>query len=253
MNILIPHNWLKEYLKTEATPEEIQKNLSLCGPSIERIYERENEAVYDIEITTNRVDSMSVYGIAREAAVILKRFKIPATLKPITLQKPAAPTHKLQLPQILDDQHLTKRVMCVILADVQRNSTPEWMAKRLRQIDGTVHDAVIDITNYITHELGHPCHAFDYDKVMELGGIIEITLAKPGKKFVTLDGVEHTTVGGEVVFENGDGVIMDLPGIKGTANTSIHESTKNILFWLENIEAKKKQNPLPRIDLPEDK
>ncbi len=239
MNILIPHPWLLEYLETDAKPAELQKFLSLCGPSIERIYDREGDSVYDIEVTTNRVDSMSVFGIAREAAVILKHFDKEARLKPLHLKKPSAPKTSLPLPEIIDDEKLTKRVMCVILADAKRNETPDWMAKRLRQIDGNIHDAVIDITNYITHELGHPCHAFDYDKIMELGGIVEIKTAKAGKKFVTLDGAEYTTVGGEVVFENGEGVIIDLPGIKGTKNTSINAETKNILFWLENIEAKK--------------
>jgi phenylalanyl-tRNA synthetase beta chain len=86
MNILIPHSWLLEHLDTKATPQDIQKYLSLCGPSVERIYEREGEPVYDIEVTTNRVDSMSVRGIAREAAVILRQFTIPAKLKPLKLQ-----------------------------------------------------------------------------------------------------------------------------------------------------------------------
>ncbi len=239
MNILIPHSWLLEHVKTDTTPAEMQKFLSLCGPSIERIYEREGDSVYDIEVTTNRVDSMSVRGIAREAAVILKHFGKKAELKPLQIAEVSAPKFTLKMPDIIDDEKLCKRTMCIILSDVKRAATPSWMAKRVRQIDGNVHDAVIDITNYITHELGHPCHAFDYDKIMELGGIIQVKTAAAGKKFKTLDGAEYTTVGGEVVFENGDGVIIDLPGIKGTANTSIQPDTKNILFWLENIEAKK--------------
>src|SRR5258708_26824183 len=81
MNILIPHKWLLEHVDTDATPLEIQKYLSLCGPSIERIYEKEGESVYDIEVTTNRVDCMSVRGIAREAAVILQQFDKTAKLR----------------------------------------------------------------------------------------------------------------------------------------------------------------------------
>src|SRR5258708_630159 len=249
MNILIPHKWLLEHVDTDATPLEIQKYLSLCGPSIERIYEKEGESVYDIEVTTNRVDCMSVRGIAREAAVILKQFSKKAKLKKLdvaaspVLAKQGEFSKKsdvrLPLPTIVNDEKICKRTICIVLANVQRNSTPEWMAKRLRQIDGNVHDAVIDITNYVTHELGHPCHAFDYDKIMSLGGTIIVTTAHKGKKFVTLDGMEYTTVGGEVVFENDDGKIIDLPGIKGTANTSINAETKNVLFWMENIEAKK--------------
>ncbi len=242
MNILIPHSWLLEHLDTQATPEEMQKYLSLCGPSIERIYDKEGEPVYDIEVTTNRVDSMSVRGIAREAAVILGQFKIPAKLKAKQIDDDALrakPTNSLPLPKIVNDPRLCKRIMCVILKDVMRTPTPDWMAKRLLQIDQNVHDSVIDITNYITHELGHPCHAFDYDKVMALGGEIIVKEAQKGKKFTTLDGVEYETVGGEIVFENAKGEIIDLPAIKGTANTSINSETKNVLLWIESLDAKK--------------
>jgi phenylalanyl-tRNA synthetase beta chain len=242
MNILIPHSWLLEHLDTQATPEDIQKYVSLCGPSIERIYDKEGEPVYDIEVTTNRVDSMSVRGIAREVAVILEQFKIHASLKEKQVNDDvlrAKPTNSLPLPKIVNDPRLCKRVMCVILKDVKRTPTPDWMAKRLLQIDQNVHDSVIDITNYITHELGHPCHAFDYDKIMSLGGEIIVKEAQKGKTFITLDGNEYQTVGGEIVFENQKGEIIDLPAIKGTANSSINSETRNVLLWIESLDAKK--------------
>lgn len=241
MNILIPHQWLLEQLETSATPEKIQTDVSLCGPSIERIYDREGDSVYDIEVTTNRVDSMSVRGIAREAAVILTQFGIQAELKPLKLHQPKSPTKadQLSLPKITNNPKYCQRVMCVVLSNVERTATPEWMAKRLRQIEISVHDSVIDITNYITHELGHPCHAFDYDRIMALGGEIIVTEAKPGEKFTTLDGISYETVGGEIVFKNPAGEIIDLPAIKGTANSSINDQTKNVLLWVESLDAKK--------------
>ena len=237
MNILIPHKWLLEHLETKATPIEIQKYLSLCGPSVERIYDREDDQVYDIEVTTNRVDSMSVRGIAREAAVILTQFGIPAKLKPhdvlpITFEKKNATA--VPLPTIINDDKLCRRIVCVVLSHVDRATTPDWMAQRLRQVELNVHDAVIDITNYITHELGHPCHAFDYDKIMNLGGTIIIKTATAGQNFTTLDGNQFTTLGGEVIFENDLGEVIDLPGIKGTLNTAIADDTKNVLFFIEN-------------------
>ncbi len=241
MNILIPHTWLLEHLDTQATPEKIQEYVSLCGPSIERIYDKEGEKVYDIEVTTNRVDGMSIRGIAREVAVILQQFGIKAQLKPNKLPQTIAPATdaKLPLPKISNDPKLSKRLICVILKGVKRNPTPDWMGKRLLQTDQNVHDAVIDITNYVTHELGHPCHAFDYDKLMKTGGEINVVEAKKGETFKTLDGNEFTTVGGEVVFKNGKGEIIDLPSIKGTANTSIDDTTKNVLLLLESIKAEK--------------
>ncbi len=241
MNILIPHSWLAEHLETDATPEELQANLSLCGPSVERIYDRQGEPVYDIEVTTNRVDSMCVRGVAREAGVILKQFgKQAKFLERADLsQKPQPTGETLPLPKIVNDPKLCKRVLCAVLDGVERTPTPTWMAKRLEQTDQNVHDSVIDITNYITHELGHPCHAFDYDAVMASGGVIIVREATPGKKFKTLDGLEFTTVGGEVVFENEAGEIIDLPAIKGTANTSISDKTKRVLLWIENLDAEK--------------
>lgn len=241
MNILIPHTWLLEHLETQADPKTIQEKVSLCGPSIEQIYEREGDSVYDIEVTTNRVDSMSVRGIAREAAVILSNFDIPAKLKPLNIPQPTKDTHypTLPLPIIHNNPKLNRRTMCVILADVKHTPTPNWMAQRLTQTDMNVHDSVIDITNHVTHELGHPCHAFDYDKVMATGGEIFIAEAQKGEKFVTLDGIEFETVGGEVVFKNGQGQIIDLPSIKGTANTSVDDQTKNVLLLEESIRADK--------------
>lgn len=239
MNILIPHTWLKEQLSTEVSPEEIQRLVSRSGPSIERIYEREGESVYDIEVTTNRVDSMSVHGMAREVAVILTANTIKAKLKPLSLTKPKAEGKTLPLPEIKNNPKWCPRIMCVVLDTVSHAKTPKWMAKRLRQIDQNEHDAVIDITNYVTHEYGHPIHAFDYDKIMALGGVIRVVEATAGKQFVTLDGEEHKTLGGEVVFENERGEIIDLPAIKGTLNSAIDGSTKRVLLWVESLDAKK--------------
>lgn len=240
MNILIPHSWLLEHLDTAATPQQIQELLSLSGPSVERIYERDGESVYDIEVTTNRVDSMSVRGIAREAAVILTAAGIAAHLKPLTL--PAAPTpttETLPVPQISDPEGLCKRTLAVVLSHVSHSPTPGWMAARLKHVEQNIHDALIDITNYVTHDLGHPCHAFDYDKIMALGGEIIVRTATAGKTFTTLDGLTYTTVGGEIVFENGAREIIDFPAIKGTANTSVDAQTQKILLWIESLPAEK--------------
>lgn len=240
MNILIPHNWLLEHLETDADPETVQRLVSLSGPSVERIEEKAGESVYDIEVTTNRVDAMSIRGIAREAAVILQQAGVTAQLKQTSMPiVPNPETTELQLPQIHNNPDLCRRILCVVLDQVNHTTTPDWMAKRLEQIDQNVHDAVIDITNYVTHELGHPCHAFDYDKIMSLGGEIHVKEAAAGQPFTTLDGESYETVGGEVVFTNQTGEIIDLPAIKGTANTAVDDNTTRILLWIESIKHEK--------------
>lgn len=237
MNILIPDSWLREHLQTKATKTDIQKYLSLSGPSVERIH---NDEVYDIEVTTNRVDSMSIRGIAREAATILKRAGKDAKLKKINFGEiKKHPSKNLPLPEIIYETESVHRVLAVVMTDVKHLESPDFMKKRLADIGVNPHEALIDISNYITHELGHPCHVFDYDQIMNRGGKIIIKEANKGKKFVTLDGVEHETLGGEIVFESESGEIIDLPAIKGTLNTSVSKNTKSILFWIESLDAKK--------------
>lgn len=237
MNILIPDKWLREHLESKATKNDIQKYLSLSGPSVERIYDDE---VYDIEVTTNRVDSMSVRGIAREAATILKRAGFDAKLKKVEFPEiKKHPNKNLPLPEIVYETDYVHRVLTVVLTDLKHVASPTFMQERLQAIGVNVHEALIDITNYITHELGHPCHAFDYDKIMAKGGKIIIKEVNKGKKFITLDEVEHETLGGEIVFESADGEIIDLPAVKGTLNTGVDHNTKSILFWIESLDAKK--------------
>jgi phenylalanyl-tRNA synthetase beta chain len=240
MNILIPHKWLLDHLKTKAKPQEIQKYLSLSGPSVENVDEIEGDQVYDIEITTNRVDAMSVRGVAREANVILNRYGIKTSLKNLNLPKTLTPeAEELPLPQINNNPELCNRILCVVLTNIEHTATPNWMAQRLTQAGFQVHDSAIDITNYITHDLGHPCHAFDYDKIMDLGGVINVTEAKAGRPFETLDGAKYEAIGGEIVFTNDVGTIIDLPAIIGTKNSSVDENTNQILLWIEDLDAQK--------------
>ena len=83
MNIKISDSWLREFIDTKATSKQIADCLSLCSQSVEKIIPADNDFIYDIEITTNRPDCLSVQGIARELAAILPRFNIPAKFNEI--------------------------------------------------------------------------------------------------------------------------------------------------------------------------
>lgn len=232
MNIQIPHHWLLEYLNTKAKPETIAKNLSLCGPSVEKIDTIHGEPVYDIEVTTNRVDMMSVYGIAREASVILPEFGIKTNLKPL-VTKPVTIKTYLDFT-IKNDPKLCHRILAIKLENVQLGTSPGWLQKRLEQVGQRSLNNAIDITNYVTWELGHPIHAFDYDRLSQK--TIIVRQAKAGEKLTTLDDITYTLKGGEVVFDDGTDTIVDLPGIMGTQNTVVTQKTKNVLLWIESID-----------------
>jgi phenylalanyl-tRNA synthetase beta chain len=233
MNILIPHHWLLDHLKTTASPAQIQKYLSLCGPSVERTIKVKGQPVYDIEVTTNRVDMMSVRGIAREAAAILPEFNIPAKLKPLNIPSLSSLSTKPLALRIVNDPKLCHRILAIKLKNTIIKASPKWLQDRLIEVGQRPLNNVIDITNYITWEIGHPIHAFDYDRLKNK--TIIIRLAQKGETLTTLDDQTHTMVGGEVVFDDGTGEIIDLPGIMGTKNTVVTNQTKNVLLWIESV------------------
>ncbi|MCH7641186.1 phenylalanine--tRNA ligase subunit beta [Patescibacteria group bacterium] len=232
MNILVPHSWLSEYLNTDATPRKIAESLALCGPSVEKIEKIGDDWVYDIEVTTNRVDMMSVYGIAREAYAILPQFGYKAKIKPYKPQKTEG-TKKLDI-EITNNPKLCNRILAIKLENVELGPSPQWLSDRLEKVGQRPLNNAIDITNYVMWEIGHPIHVFDYDRLVNKK--ILVREAKKGETLITLDGIKYTLNGGEVVFSDGSGEIIDLPGIMGTANTVVTKNTKNVLLWIESID-----------------
>lgn len=230
MNIKITHNWLKEYLDTDATPEQIQKYLSLCGPSIESVTKTKDDYIYDIEVTSNRIDTASVYGVAREAAAILPQHGIKAKLKPLVISPPEKGS--LTLPfSIIDDKKLTKRVVSIVMDNVQVGESPQYIKDRLEAAGIRSLNNMIDITNYVMVELGHPTHVMDYDRIKT--GKLIIRNAKKGESLVTLDGKKYSLDDTDVVADDGTGRIVDLLGIMGCENSVVNDRTKRVVIFIE--------------------
>ncbi|HLE48600.1 MAG TPA: phenylalanine--tRNA ligase subunit beta [Patescibacteria group bacterium] len=231
MDILISDNWLREFLITKATPKQIEKYISLCGPSIEKVEKIGSDFVYHVEITTNRIDTVGIYGFARECAAILPRFGISAKLKKQNTKKPQTVGNKLPFT-IINKEKLVYRAMGVVLSDIKNRQTPEWMKKRLEVSGLRSLNALVDVTNYIMLELGQPSHAFDYDKIKNAKFVIRES--SKGEKVTSFDGKTYSLPGGDIVFDDGDGEIIDLPGIIGTKNSVVDGNTKRIFFFIDN-------------------
>ena len=166
MNIKITYNWLLEHLETNADPYEIQKYLSLCGPSVEKIDKAGDDYVLDIEITSNRVDCASVMGIARECQAILPQFGKKAIIKPVHLPMLNSFNEQNTLPLSIEDpENLINRALGIVLDSLMIGSSPEYIQKRLESCDIRSLNNLIDVTNYIMLEIGHPVHVFDYDRI----------------------------------------------------------------------------------------
>ncbi len=233
MNILIPHSWLKDYLSTAATPDQIQKYLSLCGPSIERTQQISNDTVYDIEVTTNRPDCLSVLGIAREAAAILPQFGLPAKL----ISDPLIHSPKIKTASSVDylkvkiDHKLCPRFSALLIKNVQVKSSPELTLSKLTKVGMRGLNNIIDVTNLLMHELGQPIHVFDYDKISH--HMMTLRASHPGETITTLDGKSHTLPGNDIVIEDGSGTLIDLCGIMGGLNSAVTADTKNVLLFVQ--------------------
>lgn len=245
MNILIPDSWLREFLKTKATPQELKEYLSLCGPSVERINTEGGEPVYDIEITTNRPDSMSVFGVAREASTILPGFGIQAQLlnDPYTIKTDTFIKNHLnegtKKLSIATDPELNPRWTSIVLTHVRIGPSPAWLKKKLEMTGIRPLNNIIDITNYLMRTYGQPAHAFDYDEIAPKNGVpaMKLRASKKGEKLITLDGKTHVLPGNDIVIEDGSGRLIDLCGIMGAENSAIRESTTNVVLFLQTYDA----------------
>lgn len=235
MNIKITYNWLLEYLDTDATPYELQKYLSLCGPSIESVEKVGNDYVFDIEITSNRIDTASVIGIAQEAQAILPMFGKKAKLKlnPLVNLKFDQIKHGsgFDLKVDIKSPNLVSRFTSLIFDQVQIGDSPKFIQDRLKLAGVKVINNVVDISNYLMITLGQPIHMFDYDKITDHHIIVRES--KKGEKLVTLDEKEIVLPGGDIVIEDGSGKLIDLCGIMGGLNSAISSKTKRVLLFVQ--------------------
>jgi len=252
MNIKILDSWLREYLRTDANPKDFAKAMSLTSVSIERIEDFGKDKLYDIEITTNRPDLMSVVGIAREAAAVLPHFGYKATFTPPVIlnpdliegievkdlkdSSPQAQNDKKVSIQLKNDPNLVNRVLAVVM-DVEVGKSPKEIQDRLETSDIRSLNSVIDVTNYVMRTIGHPTHVFDFDRLNTK--TLTIRESKKGETIKTLDKKEHTLQGGDVVAADDTGRIVDLLGVMGLENSVVTEKTKRILFFIDNVDPKR--------------
>lgn len=231
MDIRLPDSWLRDYLKTSATPEKIAEYVSLCGPSVERVEKIDKECVYSIEITTNRVDSAGAYGLAREMAAILPRFDVKASLASIKTKSAQPIVKKVSWLAATVDYNLCQRFTAILIRDVKIKPSPEFIQTRLKLVGLRPINNVVDISNYLMHELGQPVHTFDYDKILDAKMVLRAS--KKGETVTTLDGKNHKLPGGDIIIEDGQKRLIDLAGIMGGANSAVDGNTKNVLLFVQ--------------------
>jgi phenylalanyl-tRNA synthetase beta chain len=213
--------WLREFVALKATPAKLAEDLTRAGLALESMEGEGEQAVLDLEITTNRVDAMNHYGVARECAAIYD-----LELKPIKAKLPKAegkPKFAIQI----EDREGCARYTARILRGVTIQPSPAAIAKRLELMGSRPINNAADATNYNLMEMGHPTHVFDLD-LLE-GGKIVVRRAKEGERLKTLDGVERKLSAEDLVIADGKKAVA-LAGVMGGFDTMITEQTKNVLI-----------------------
>ncbi|MGA2967798.1 MAG: phenylalanine--tRNA ligase subunit beta [Candidatus Levyibacteriota bacterium] len=234
MNIKILDSWLRDFVKTKAPPQKIGELLSLSSVSVEKIEKYDGDFVYDVEITTNRPDLMSVVGLAKEATTVLKQNGIDAEFLPPKLIKPQTP--KINLIEITNDSKLVNR-LCAVVMEVKVGKSPEETRERLEASGIRNINNLIDVTNYVMRAIGHPTHVFDFDRLNTQS--LTIREARKGELIQTLDDKNYSLNGGEIVAVNDRNDIVDLLGIMGLKNSVVTEKTKRILYFIDNNQPSK--------------
>jgi phenylalanyl-tRNA synthetase beta chain len=227
MRLLV--SWLRDFVDVTAPPEEIAAKLGLRGFEVAGIDPLgDGDAVIDLEITANRPDCMSVVGLAREVATV---YDLPLTLPSATpgarIPMAGAPIGTSdRLTIALEDEVLCPRYAAAV-ADVTIGPSPPWMTARLQAAGVRPISSIVDVTNYVLLELGHPMHAFDLATLA--GGELHIRRAKPGEAITTLDGIARTLDADMLVIA--DAVrAQAIAGVMGGAGSEVSSATKTVVF-----------------------
>ena len=185
------------------------------------------DALIEIGLTANRVDAASHIGVARDLYAYLKHNGIPCSFKMPDVSAWADSDQGEAIPMEVTAADGAPRYTGTTIRGVKVAPSPEWLQKKLLAIGLRPINNIVDITNFVLHEVGQPLHAFDASKI--LGGKVVVRRAEEGEKFVTLDGVERTLNAADLMIANAE-KSMCLAGVFGGEESGVTESTTDIFL-----------------------
>ncbi len=212
--MLVPYEWLKEYVENIESPEEVAEALTLSG--LETVVSGE---VLEIDVTPNRGDCLSVVGVAREVAAVLKRrFRRPSYHSEGSFKADF---------RVVIDSPLCRRYSGRVLKRVKVGESPEWMKRRLEAAGIRAINNVVDITNYVMLEMGQPLHAFDLKTLRN--AMIRVDIAAEEKEFITLDGQKRLLRPDTLLIWDGERPVA-IAGVMGGEETEVTEKTTEVFL-----------------------
>lgn len=220
--MLVPVEWLREYVDFDITPEEVAQRLTMAGLEVEEIRDTPYGKVFSTYVTPNRSDLLSMTGVARDVAALLN-----GTLKMPVSKVSEGDRDVAELVKVDIETPNCIRYSARVLTGVKICPSPKWMQDRLNAAGMRPINNVVDATNYVLMELGQPLHAFDYDLVGDHR--IRVRQAEEGEKIVTLDGEERTLTAQNMVIADANHAVA-VAGVMGGFDSEVSYSTKNVLL-----------------------
>ncbi len=201
------------------------------GMTARDYFQIEEDHIFEIGLTPNRNDAMSHVGVARDLVAALN-FHNPQDnpYKVFTACTDSFEAHNKNLPieVVVEDKEACPRYSGVTVSNVKVQESPDWLKNRLLSIGLRPINNLVDISNFILHETGHPTHFFDADKIK--GNKIIIKKLPKGSKFLCLDEVERELSGEDLMICDGEENGMCIAGVFGGLDSGVTETTKNILI-----------------------
>ncbi|WP_291274890.1 phenylalanine--tRNA ligase subunit beta [Flavobacterium sp.] len=197
------------------------------GTPVSKVYNIEVDEVFEIGLTPNRADAMSHMGVARDLRAGLIQSNVNTELITPSVSKFKVDKRTLKIDVNVVDAKLAPRYAGVTISGVSVKPSPSWLQNRLKAIGLTPKNNIVDVTNYVLHELGQPLHAFDANKIK--GNKVLIKTVEAGTKFTTLDEVERTLHEEDLMICDESGP-MCIAGVFGGLQSGVTESTTNIFL-----------------------
>lgn len=192
------------------------------------VFNVETDYVFEIGLTPNRSDAMSHYGVARDLKAGLIQQDTKLELISPSVSDFHVDERTLRFDVEVEDKDLVPRYCGITITDVTVKDSPEWIQNRLKAIGLTPKNNIVDITNYVLHELGQPLHAFDSQKIK--GNKVIVKTLEEGTKFTTLDEVERTLSADDIMICDAEENPLCIGGVFGGLNSGVTEHTNSIFL-----------------------
>ncbi|WP_108246202.1 phenylalanine--tRNA ligase subunit beta [Muricauda brasiliensis] len=199
----------------------------ISGTPCSKVFDIENDEVFEIGLTPNRADAMSHFGVARDLKAGLEQKEIQKELVTPSVSNFSIDNRSLKVDVEVMESNLAPRYCGVTISNLVVQDSPDWLKNRLKSIGLAPINNVVDVTNYVLHELGQPLHAFDAFKIK--GNKVEVKTLPSGTKFTTLDGVERELHEDDLMICDA-GTPMCIAGVFGGLHSGVTEHTTSIFL-----------------------